>query len=86
MCSVLTHIWNSFIVTDLISVCGSQVGGKSKAAWRMEDYMSAEAIDKKVAELVSSRGRKGTDAKVVLRQLELLCKAAKVRPRSLPLR
>jgi len=54
------------------------VNKSSKSTWRMEDYMSEEAIDKKVNELVASRGRKGTDMRVVLRQLEMLAKAAKV--------
>ena len=51
---------------------------KSKASWRMEEYMSEEAIDKKVSELVASRGKKGTDMKIVLRQFEMLVKASKV--------
>lgn len=44
----------------------------------MQDKMTEEELDKKVLDLVSSRGRKGTDAKDVLRQLEVLTKAARL--------
>ena len=36
-----------------------------------------EALDKKVSEVAGSRGRKGTDVKVVLQQLEVLSKIAR---------
>lgn len=43
-----------------------------------EEKITEEDLDKKVNELVASRGRKGIDSKDVLRQLELLSKAARV--------
>ncbi len=43
-----------------------------------EEKITEEDLDKKVNELVASRGRKGTDSKDILRQLELLAKAARV--------
>eukprot|EP01039_Chlorochromonas_danica_P001890 gene1890-2067_t len=45
---------------------------------RVEDKMTEEELDKKVRDLVSARGRKGTDAKDVLRHLEVLTKAARL--------
>ena len=50
---------------------------KLRSAWRVEDNMTLEALDKKVSELVGSRGKKGTDVKVLLRQLSMLSKAAR---------
>lgn len=43
-----------------------------------QDKMTEEELDKKVKELVAARGRKGTDIKEVLRQLEVLTKAARL--------
>lgn len=40
--------------------------------------MTLEELDRKVGDLVSARGRKGTEPKEVLRQLELLTKAARL--------
>ena len=40
--------------------------------------MTEEELDKKVSELVASRGRKSTDNRVILRQLEVLTKAARI--------
>ena len=50
---------------------------RARSTWKLEEYMTEEALDKKLAELVASRGRKGTDSRVLLRQLEMLSKAAK---------
>lgn len=49
-----------------------------RPAWRVEDKMTEEELDKKVAELVSSRGRKGVDQRDMLRQLEVLTKSARL--------
>jgi translation initiation factor 3 subunit C len=68
----------------------SQGGGKKKevdgphradrrtATWNMQDLMTEEELDKKVNELIASRGRKSTDNRVILRQLEVLTKAARL--------
>jgi len=48
-----------------------------KSAWKMEDNLTEEALDKKVNELVASRGKKGTDVRQLLRQLEILSKASR---------
>jgi translation initiation factor 3 subunit C len=45
---------------------------------QMDENMTEEALDRKVNELVSSRGKKSTDPKDVLRKLELLSKVARV--------
>jgi len=39
-----------------------------------EDELTAAVLEKKMKELVSSRGRRGTDAKVILKKLETLSK------------
>lgn len=44
----------------------------------MDVNMTVEVLDKKVNELVSSRGKKGTDSKIVHRHLEVLAKIARV--------
>lgn len=49
-----------------------------KPSWRIEDKMTEEELDKRISELVSSRGRKGVDQKDMLRQLEVLTKAARL--------
>ncbi len=46
--------------------------------WQVEEKMTEEELDKKVAELVASRGRTNTDSREVLRQLEVLTKAARM--------
>jgi len=46
-------------------------------SWKLEDNMTEDVLDTKVNELVASRGRKGTDAKTVLYQLEVLSKVAR---------
>lgn len=51
---------------------------KRPVSWLIEDKMSVEDLDKKVNELVGSRGRKGFDSREVLRQLEVLTKASKL--------
>lgn len=43
-----------------------------------EDKMTEEELDKKVSDLVASRGRKGIDNREMLRQLEVLTKAARL--------
>jgi len=48
------------------------------ASWHVQDVMTEEELEKKVAELVASRGRKSTDHRVILRQLEVLTKAARI--------
>lgn len=54
------------------------VAKKTPSNWLLEDKMTEEELDKKVTDLVSSRGRKNTDAREVLRQLEVLTKAARL--------
>lgn len=49
-----------------------------KPTWRIEDKMTVEELDKKVTELIASRGRKGVDHREMLRQLEVLTKAARL--------
>lgn len=39
--------------------------------------MTEEILDKKINELVASRGRKNTDPREVLRKLEVLSKSAR---------
>lgn len=51
---------------------------RKTATYHVEDKMTEEELDKKVAELVASRGRKNTDSREVLRQLEVLTKAARI--------
>ncbi|KAJ1423207.1 eukaryotic translation initiation factor 3 subunit 8 N-terminus-domain-containing protein, partial [Ochromonadaceae sp. CCMP2298] len=51
---------------------------KPAMAVLMELKMTEEELDKKVAELMSTRGRKNTDPRDVLRQLEVLTKAARL--------
>lgn len=53
-------------------------GPKRSAAFQLEEKMTEEELDRKVAELLASRGKKNTDAREVLRQLEVLTKAARV--------
>ncbi len=45
--------------------------------WMLED-MTEDLLEKKVNELVASRGRKSTDPKVVFRKLEVLSKVARM--------
>ena len=47
-------------------------------AWVLEMNMTEEELDKKVLDLVASRGRKNTDPREVLRKLEVLSKVARV--------
>lgn len=51
---------------------------KTPSNWLLEDKMTEEELDRKVTDLVASRGRKNTDAREVLRQLEVLTKAARL--------
>jgi translation initiation factor 3 subunit C len=46
---------------------------RAAAAKRVEETMTEDVFDKKYSELLSSRGRKGTDIRQVLRQVEVLC-------------
>jgi translation initiation factor 3 subunit C len=46
-------------------------------SWKVDENMTEEILEKKVAELIASRGRKGTDPKTVLYQLEVLAKVAR---------
>ena len=43
----------------------------------MEENITEEVLDKKINELVASRGRKNTDPREVLRKLEVLSKSAR---------
>eukprot|EP01034_Spumella_vulgaris_P021628 gene21628-27667_t len=52
-------------------------GSKKVAVYQAEEQISVEELDRKVAELVASRGRKNTDVRDVLRQLEVLTKSAR---------
>lgn len=42
-----------------------------------EELITEEALDKKLAELMATRGRKVSDKRAVVQQLEYLCRAAK---------
>lgn len=46
------------------------------AAARVEETITEEIFDKKMAELLTSRGRKGTDTRSMLRQLEVLARVS----------
>lgn len=48
-----------------------------KKVWAVEHDMKEEVLDKKLAEVIASRGRKSTDPKDVLRKLEVLAEASK---------
>ena len=50
---------------------------KQKAKFTLDEKMTTEELEKKVAELVASRGRKGTDIKDMTIKLELMSKIAK---------
>ncbi len=52
-------------------------GARKPAAWQAEEQITVEELDRKVAELVASRGKKNTDVRDVLRQLEVLTKSAR---------
>ena len=43
----------------------------------MEENITEDVLDKKINELVASRGRKNTDPREVLRKLEVLSKSAR---------
>ena len=47
------------------------------ASWQVEENITEEILDKKINELVASRGRKNTDPREVLRKLEVLSKSAR---------
>ena len=47
------------------------------ASWQVEENITEEGLDKKINELVASRGRKNTDPREVLRKLEVLSKSAR---------
>ncbi|CAE7615016.1 EIF3C, partial [Symbiodinium microadriaticum] len=50
---------------------------KDVQTFKVEEKMSEETLDRRVNELITSRGRKGTDAKQALYQLEVLSKIAR---------
>jgi translation initiation factor 3 subunit C len=50
---------------------------KKKAVWHLNDEMKEEELDKKISELIISRGRKNTDPRELLRKLEMLSKASR---------
>jgi translation initiation factor 3 subunit C len=49
-----------------------------KVQARVEEKLTEEELDKKVIELVATRGRKSTDNREILRQFEVLTKAARL--------
>lgn len=51
---------------------------KKEVRKRVEEKITEEELDKRIAELVAARGRKGTDPRDVLRQLEVLTKSARL--------
>ena len=55
----------------------SQSEVRQKAKFTLDEKMTTEELEKKVAELVASRGRKGTDIKDMIIKLELMSKIAK---------
>lgn len=50
---------------------------RAPAVKKVEETVTEEIFDKKYSELLSTRGRKGTDIRQVLRQVEVLCYFAK---------
>lgn len=50
---------------------------RKTASWQVEENITEEVLDKKINELVASRGRKNTDPREVLRKLEVLSKSAR---------
>lgn len=50
---------------------------QQQPSWKLDENMTEELLEKKVSELIASRGRKGTDPKTVLYQLEVLSKVAR---------
>ena len=48
-----------------------------KKAVSEEELITEEALDKKLSELIATRGRKISDKRAVVQQLEYLCRAAK---------
>jgi translation initiation factor 3 subunit C len=50
---------------------------KNNAQWRIEENLTEEALEKKLTDLIASRGKKRSDMKAVLRQLEVLSKIAR---------
>lgn len=50
---------------------------RQKAKFTLDEKMTTEELEKKVSELVASRGRKGTDIKDMIIKLELMTKIAK---------
>jgi len=55
----------------------SKSGDAPKRAAIFDENMDEVTLDKKVKEVMSSRGRKGTDVKLVLRHLEVLSRIAR---------
>jgi translation initiation factor 3 subunit C len=55
-----------------------QDAARRALTWQLEQNMTEEELDKKVNDLVASRGRKNTDPREVLRKLEVLSKASRI--------
>jgi translation initiation factor 3 subunit C len=51
---------------------------RTVSSWEAEDKLTEEELDKRVAELMATRGRKNTDHRDVLRQLEVLTKISRL--------
>ena len=50
----------------------------TSSAWMIDKNVTSEMLDKKLKEIIGSRGRKGTNAKETVRALEVLAKAARL--------
>jgi translation initiation factor 3 subunit C len=58
------------------AVLNANAAKVAKAQWKLEDNITEELLEKKLTDLVAARGRKRSDIKSVLRQLEVLSKMA----------
>ena len=48
----------------------TDLAGK-RSGFKLDENMTVEALDRKVLEVVSARGRKGTDSKELMQQLQV---------------
>lgn len=55
----------------------SMTTAEGEKKWSLDEDITEELLDKRVNEIVSSRGRKNTDPRDILRKLEVLAKASR---------
>ena len=63
---------------EAASASASAATKRTVSSWEAEDKLTEEELDKRVAELMATRGRKNTDHRDVLRQLEVLTKISRL--------